>query len=165
MSFLTASYKQVSVIFKKWLSDVKSGAVKYDVPYLTTNVNARGNCGPTFLYNDCLAAAMPNYHKCIMSVDYPEQELLYVHAFIGLHWNPSPALARSIRKIRARLSLPELGPGTEPRPGAWGLRTPGYYILVLHFRGMPGGFEVGKHAKFKKTRRIRVCVPTTSSRH
>jgi hypothetical protein len=43
--------------------------------------------------------------------------------------------------IRKRLELPELTLGAEPRPGAWGLRTPGYYLLALHFRSFPQGFE------------------------
>ncbi len=43
--------------------------------------------------------------------------------------------------IRKRLNLPALAPGSEPAPGAYGLGTPGYYLIGLHFRAMPLGFE------------------------
>jgi hypothetical protein len=46
-----------------------------------------------------------------------------------------------LKKVRNHLSLPELEPGLEPNPGAWGLYTPGYYIFALHFRMIPLGFE------------------------
>jgi hypothetical protein len=57
-------------------------------------------------------------------------------------------LKEALDLIRDRLDLPRLpatGSGaeatSEPVPGAWGLRTPGYYILALHFRNIPIGFE------------------------
>lgn len=126
--------EDVGRIFTDWAEAVRSGKIKYSAPHLSTMCNSGSNIGPTFRLNDCLEAAMPDYHKCIFSIPYPPQELLYIHSFVGLLWYPSPSLCANLAKIRARLDLP-LPEGLEPRPGAWGLRTPGYYILALHFRG------------------------------
>lgn len=53
---------------------------------------------------------------------------------------PSPTLCDVVLQIRDRLALPRDSPG-EPRPGAWGLRGSTHYVLALHFRAVPKGFE------------------------
>ncbi len=61
--------------------------------------------------------------------------------FYTLFSKPSAAMAELMALLRQRVGLPELAPGLEPYPGAWGLRTPGYYIFSMHFRNLPNGFE------------------------
>jgi hypothetical protein len=60
--------------------------------------------------------------------------------FVG-HSPPPWTQVRILATMRRRLGLPALAPNTEPAPGAHGLRTPGYYIVALHFRRIPLGFE------------------------
>jgi len=91
-----------------------------------------------FLFNDCLKAALPRFFEC---VDLYQPELLQVPLFSGLFTRPSPVLVKALEKIRARYELPMLAPGTESQAGAWGLRTPGYFIIAFHFRSIPLGFE------------------------
>jgi hypothetical protein len=63
--------------------------------------------------------------------------------------------------IRRRLHLPALAPGSESSPGAHGLGTPGYYLIGLHFRAMPLGFEpysigsAAAHAIESRRRQVR----------
>lgn len=55
---------------------------------------------------------------------------------------PSQLMVSTLIEIRRRLSLPQLPIGFEqPNPGAYGLYSPGYYILAFHFRRVPLGFE------------------------
>jgi hypothetical protein len=48
---------------------------------------------------------------------------------------------RILAKMRERLGMPAPAPGSDAALGLHGLRAPGYYILALHFRRIPLGFE------------------------
>ena len=70
-----------------------------------------------------------------------QDQILMVPFFNAVFRQPAPFLVEMLNVIRKRVSLPELPAGLEPFPGQWGLHTPGYYILALHFRRVPLGFE------------------------
>ncbi len=112
------------------------------------NILVAGVCGgerEIMTAGDCLEHAMPDFIKCASSRDHPggyiHDNMLPVPFFTGLFTRPSALMAESLAKVRDKVGLPQLTPGQEPYPGAWGLRTPGYYILALHFRNIPVGFE------------------------
>lgn len=97
-----------------------------------------------FKGGNCLSKMFPLFDKCITSNDrysYLPDPLVFVPFYYSLFAKPSALMIRMLNKIRRRLNLPKLKPGFEPRPGAWGLQTPGYYIFALHFRRIPLGFE------------------------
>ena len=54
---------------------------------------------------------------------------------------PSTKMIEYIKIIRKNIGLPTLPSGLEEIPGQWGIRTPGYYILAVHYRNIPIGFE------------------------
>ena len=87
---------------------------------------------------DCIAAALPTFGKCLQ---YVPDTLANMPIFYTIFQNPSPALVHHLQIIRLRLNLPLLPPDFEPRPGSWGLYTPGYYFLAFHVRIVPIGFE------------------------
>jgi len=68
-------------------------------------------------------------------------EVWYVPVYYSLFSRPGPVIVHTLKASRERMELPQLADGLEEVPGAWGLRTPGYYILALHFRAIPIGFE------------------------
>ena len=112
------------------------------------NVVVAGVCGgerEIMVDGDCMEHVMPDFIKCASSRDVPggyiHDNMLPVPFFTSLFTRPSALMAESLRKVRNKVGLPQLQPGQEPYPGAWGLRTPGYYILALHFRNIPVGFE------------------------
>jgi hypothetical protein len=86
----------------------------------------------------CTTEALTHFGKCISKV---HDHGLNLPIFFTLFRNPTALMVRHLSEMRKRLSLPPLVPGFEPTPGAWGLHTPGYYILALHFRMIPLGFE------------------------
>jgi hypothetical protein len=86
----------------------------------------------------CLTEVLTTFGKCAnnfigTSINMP----IYYHVFR----KPTKLMIDQLKRIRQHLSLPELKPGIEPNPGAWGLYTPGYYLFALHFRMIPLGFE------------------------
>jgi hypothetical protein len=87
---------------------------------------------------------MPKFVKCaklMSSINYMRDPLLSVPIYYTLFRRPSKILVEKLNTIRGRLRLPRLKAGVEPAAGAWALRTPRYYILALHFRMVPLGFE------------------------
>ena len=118
---------------KKWMHDVEWGIIKYEEPAYWSSTNMDVNNGGV---SYCLKSALgvPEAAKCL-------DDRTDAITFAGLVQRPSPVMVEALALIRKRLSLQELPPGTEPHPGAWGLRTPGVYILALHFRSIPQGFE------------------------
>ena len=94
----------------------------------------------------CIAAALPIYGRCVeeLTADrghyFAGDTLASLPAFYALFRRPAPRLARRLAGVRERLGLPP-APAEEPRPGAWGLRAPGHYMLAFHFRAVPLGFE------------------------
>lgn len=89
---------------------------------------------------DCTAKLLKNYGGCAERRFLTEEQLL-VPFFTMTFAKPSSLMVSSLSEIRRRLSLPSLPPGYEPNPGAYGLHTPGYYMLAFHFRRVPLGFE------------------------
>jgi len=114
---------------KAWADRVSLGDLKYSAHNLHTYVN-----GPQLQVNSCIQKALPGNASCLEDRARAAVLPAVVH-------RPSPQLCKALSAIRKRLKLPELSPGTEPRPGAFGLRSPGIYLLALHFRGYPQGFE------------------------
>lgn len=115
--------------------------------YYEKKILVAGVCGgerEIMVGGDCLEHSMPDFVKCAASRTqggYMQDNLLPVPFFSTLFKKPGPLLAEYVGKVRTKLGLPALAPGTEPTPGAWGLRTPGYYVFALHFRNIPVGFE------------------------
>ena len=87
---------------------------------------------------DCWDTVLPHFMKCYRH-NQVDHELANVPLFHTIFSRPTPLLGELMSIIRRRVGLPELAPGLEPHPGAWGLRTPGYYILGMHFRNLPKG--------------------------
>ena len=94
----------------------------------------------------CLTAAMPMFAKCMKEVPEFSGMLLIMPILHTLFSQPNELMVEHLRTIRRRLNLPLLENGTEPVPGLWGLYTPGYYLLALHIRIIPLGFEVDAKA-------------------
>eukprot|EP00606_Chrysophyceae_sp_TOSAG23-5_P000654 GSChrysophyteH2.ASY1.ANO1.801.1 assembled CDS len=101
---------------------------------------------------NCLATTMPDFVSCaegkkkdvhgrsspssVMPGNALPAPFMYMIA-----QRPSLLLRERLLQIRKKLELPPLPANTEPEPGQWGLRTPGYFILGLHIRNHPIGFE------------------------
>ena len=114
----------------EWLHGLENGTMQFNDPAYFSFLN-----GPSEnLLNQCLRAAFPGNESCI-------NQRAFQLSFSAIFSRPSPVLKDALTTIRSRLALPELSLGVESQPGAWGLRTPGYYILGLHFRSFPQGFE------------------------
>lgn len=90
------------------------------------------------LLNPCLEAAFPRLHKCAQRFTDAQMMAPFFGTFFR---RPSPLLLGHLAKVRASLGLPPPPAGAEAFPGAWGLRSPGVYVLALHFRQIPLGFE------------------------
>lgn len=93
---------------------------------------------------DCASSVLTNYGKCASDQNWNNrlsEEQLLVPFFTMTFSKPSQLMVTSLAEIRRRLSLPQLPAGFEPNPGAFGLYTPGYYMLAFHFRRVPLGFE------------------------
>lgn len=113
-----------------WLHGIENGTVQFNEPAYFSYLN-----GPSEnLLNECLRAAFPGHDACL-------HERTFRLSFSAIFSRPSSLLQDALLTVRKRLTLPELTHGVESHPGAWGLRTPGYYILALHFRSFPQGFE------------------------
>jgi len=123
---------------KAWADRIRSGNLTYSAHNLHTYVN-----GPQLQVNSCLQEALPGNAACL-------EERARGAVLPAVVHRPSPQLCKALSSIRKRLKLPELPPGSEPRPGAFGLRSPGFYLLALHFRGYPQGFEgIGDNRQFE----------------
>jgi len=126
----------------EWYRNVASNAQShYGNNTQITYVNSATSYGSMYLQNPCIQSLFPDFYACVLKDPVCPQDPLYALVFDALFRYPSAALHSSLNKIRKRLELPYLPAGTEPQPGAWGLRTPGTYLLALHFRALPGGFE------------------------
>jgi len=90
----------------------------------------------------CISRIMPKYVECLNDNQkgYFGDNLMSIPFFHYLFQRPGEIMVSTLAQIRERLGLGG-APDGEPTPGAWGLRTPGYYILALHFRRVPVGFE------------------------
>lgn len=132
--------------YSEFAKEVKADP-KITKRYYEKKILVAGVCGgerEIMIKGDCLEHSMPNFITCASSRTqggYMQDNLLPVPFFSTLFTRPGPLLAEYVTQIRTKLGLPTLAPGTEPTPGAWGLRTPGYYIFALHFRNIPVGFE------------------------
>lgn len=104
------------------------GLLKYE----TSRVD--GLLGEWYL-SECLRAALPRFFECVQNVPLLKPVPFFAYVFN----RPSPFLVDSLRKIRLRNGLRPEDDSTTP--GLTGLRSNGYYVLALHFRAMPIGFE------------------------
>ena len=86
----------------------------------------------------CTNQALTTYAKCF---DRIQDLTVNMPIYYNIFRKPTQLMVDHLKRIRERLSLPQLEPGLEPNPGAWGLHTPGYYLFALHFRMIPLGFE------------------------
>ena len=92
----------------------------------------------------CISEALPVFGQCVkdMKSKYFELDtIVNLPAFFAVFRTPTQLMAQYLREIRTRLSLPQLDANQEPSPGAWGLYTPGFYLLAFHYRNIPLGFE------------------------
>lgn len=127
---------------EEWVEGVRTGTVHYSAQNLYTYVN-----GPQLKLNPCLLSALPGNVACL-------EERARAVVLPAVVQRPSPVLCRALSTIRKRLQIPDLPTGSEPRPGAFALRSPGMYILSLHFRGYPQGFEgIGNDPTIRKALR------------
>jgi len=130
--------------FKNWAAQIHKSPSNTSY---TKTVLVAGVCGgerEIFTTGGCLSKAMPDFVGCAAapySDRYLHDIVLPVPFFTTLFKRPAPFMAEVLSRIRNKLELPALAPGLESSPGAWGLRTPGYYIFALHFRRIPLGFE------------------------
>ena len=87
----------------------------------------------------CLPRVIQRFVACAKETGFPRAlyNAPFVHTLLS---RPSPALVRILGVMRRRLSLPA-PPADEPAPGAYGLRSSGYFMIALHFRNAPRGFE------------------------
>jgi len=120
--------------------------------YFTAPVMLSSMCGGSNLFvdkMDCLKWALPKFYDCLVAPpQQPGKERGLpmsighsVPAFYFSFRRPGPLLIKNIQLVRLRLGLPQLQEGMESAPGQWGIRTPGVYLLALHFRSIPVGFE------------------------
>lgn len=133
--------------FNAWANEVKTNG--RNTSY-TKKILVAGVCGgerEMITTGGCMQHVMPNFLKCTVDPmanqqTHVQDNMMGIPFFYTLFRRPNPAiLGKTLSMIRTRLDLPQLVAGSEPTPGAWGLRTPGYYILALHFRRIPIGFE------------------------
>lgn len=134
-------YEKYGRNFANWTKNISIGVKSSDVTYENKKVISGGICAGISAFvteGNCVSKALPLYGKCVKNM---LQNVAGIPFFYLLFTRPSPLMVESITLIRNRLSLPLLAKGLEPSPGAWALRTPGYYILALHYRNVPIGFE------------------------
>jgi hypothetical protein len=130
--------------FGKWVKNLKKSK-ELQTEYSQTVLNTAICGGEPEFFTDgaCITKTFPLYEKCLKEqprMHLPDAVML-VPFFHSVFSKPSALMAHELSVIRNRLDLPQLDPGYEPVPGAWGLQTPGYYIFALHFRRVPLGFE------------------------
>lgn len=139
--------------FAEWANSVKESP--QDNTY-TKPVLVAGICGgerEILTTGGCLTRILPKFIGCVdddfsgRGGTYFGDNMLSIPFFYTLFQRPGPMMKEALDLIRERLGLgpegSESGVDEEkpPTPGAWGLRTPGTYILALHFRNIPIGFE------------------------
>lgn len=132
--------------FDKWTRSIQQNPRNSTY---TKQILVAGICGgerELITTGGCMQHVMPSFLQCMVSdgadrYSYVAENMISVPFFHTLFTRPKPELHQFLQVVRARLELPSLEPGSEPVPGAWGLRTPNYYILALHFRRVPIGFE------------------------
>lgn len=125
--------------FGKWIDGLKKDMSKDE--YYKAQILKGGMCAGELQFvttGDCVTKAFPLYGKCVSRMIYNVIGMPFFHS---LFRRPSSKMVKALANIRTRLGLPMLANGTEPAPGAWGLRTPGYYIFAMHWRQVPLGFE------------------------
>jgi hypothetical protein len=134
-------YGRTRELYSRWVSDLsmsKNSREFYNDTALFVTIAGGSGMDMLITTGNCLSESMPMFGKCVTRF---RGTLLNMPIYYHLFKKPTAKLQRYISEIRTRLSLPDLDIGIEPFPGAWGLYTPGYYILALHFRRVPLGFE------------------------
>ena len=98
--------------------------------------------GPNFWLNSCLNSTFRGRaHNPSCPSNEGVDSVAKAAVLPAVVHRPSLVLQSALSDIRERLGLPMAPPNTEPRPGSSGIRSPGTYILALHFRAIPQGFE------------------------
>lgn len=135
--------------FETWIDSLRSGAdVVYKKPIMTAGI-CGGERELLTTGGGCLSRLFPDFLSCATSPSqtaetYLPENMLAIPFFYTLFRRPAPILGEVMDLIRSRVGLDPLPAGTEDAnggSGSWGLRTPGHYILALHFRRVPIGFE------------------------
>ena len=109
----------------------KNGTLPYEHKVLTTAL-----CGgdDEFLTTgNCMNKLLPIFTSCVRE----DQVSTNIPFLYYLFRQPGPFMETALERIRTRLGLPAPQPGDTHR----GLRSDGIYILALHFRRIPVGFE------------------------
>ena len=131
---------RMSIIIQK--TDQKLPEASNPCPFITNTLQ-------DFITNTkgCIDAVMPHFARCARGwapggqPALPEN-MLNIPFFHALLSRPSPDMANELAEIRERLSLPIIKSTANPSGlSDLGLRTPGVYILALHFRRQPKQFE------------------------
>lgn len=158
--FSYADHGQHEGDFLKWVNVLKTKPVKA-MNNGVKHVMGGGMCGgwrPPMTDTDCLDSVLPHFmHHCVRHGNIDDDQI-QVPFFYTTFARPSSVMVNALRKVRRRLNLPILAPGLEHAPGAWGLRTPGYYIVSMHFRNIPDGFEPFTLDAERRQRRIDLYV-------
>ena len=131
--------------------EIDNGERKHrDRDVFTSTIVASGMCGGNFNYiasMSCIQDILPKYHACVTDFQGDSKSRGLTEASIPVPWmymtmkRPSPTMVTNLALVRKRLDLPVLPLGLEKIPGQMGIRTPGYYLIALHFRNIPVGFE------------------------
>ena len=109
----------------------KNGTLPYSSSILSTAL-----CGgdEEFLTTgNCMNRLLPIFTSCARE----DQVSMNIPFFYYLFRRPGTFIESTLERIRQRLDLPAPQPGDHHR----GLRSDGIYILALHFRRIPVGFE------------------------
>lgn len=135
------NYAKHGIKFNEWATNLSTTPVPAESSYDNMRVVSGGVCAGEVSFitdGNCVASALPVYGKCVRNI---MMNVAGIPFFYLLFRRPSSIMANIINRIRTRLELPSLEKGLEAHPGAWALRTPGFYIFALHFRNVPIGFE------------------------
>ena len=124
--------------YKNWINGLKEtkGLDRFNKKLVDS-----GMCGMDIKLvknGECLTEALTVFGKCI---DRVQDMAVNMPVYYNVFKKPTKRLVDMLAQVRERLALPQLEPGLEPKPGQWGLYTPGYYLFALHFRMIPLGFE------------------------
>jgi hypothetical protein len=132
-TFNYAEHGQEPGSYAKWSNGIRTNDTSslYEKKILSTGL-CGGDSG--FLKTGgCLDKLLPIFTHC----SHEDQVSMNIPFFYYLMRRPGPFIINTLQSIRIRIGLPPAGPDDHHI----GLRSEGYYILALHFRRIPIGFE------------------------
>lgn len=119
--------------FAKWSKLIAQNGTKGLYHKRILNTGICGGEGEFLSTGGCMDVLLSNFVKCARE----DQVSMNIPFYYYLFRRPGPFIEGSLGNIRKRLELP----AAAPEEASLGLRTTGYYILALHFRRIPPGFE------------------------